>query len=181
MAIVYESLLQKEERDRAELQIKYDEQAKARDEKLFKLKFDNLILASLKKKTAQTMIYEPSKDSAASGKGGKAGSPLDFTKILNTLRQKIKTIHTANKVGSGEVESKPTLQLLHEIESLVIKYIRNVARRRRKDDQQVQAIEKQQALGWKQKNTDDKKELKIKEQEEKNRRMIQQRERPRHR
>lgn len=87
------------------------------------------------------MLFEPSKDGAG-GKGGKAGSPLDFTKMLNTLREKIKTIHTVNRVGSGEVDSKPTLQLLHEIESLVIKYIRNVARRRRKDDTQVQAIEK---------------------------------------
>ena len=51
MAVVYESLLQKEEKDRAELQIKYDEQAKARDEKHLKLKIDNMILATLKKKT----------------------------------------------------------------------------------------------------------------------------------
>ena len=35
------------------MQIKYDEQAKARDEKLLKLKIDNGILAALKKKTRQ--------------------------------------------------------------------------------------------------------------------------------
>ena len=82
------------------------------------------------------MLYEPNGDSGNS-KSGKAAVPVDFTKILNTLRDKIKQIHLSNKVGSGEVDSKPTLQLLHEIESTVIRYIRNVARRRRKDSDQV--------------------------------------------
>ena len=128
MAEIYEKILQDGERNRAELMIKYEEQAKARDEKLIKLKTDNGILNALKRKTAQTMLYEPS--------GGKAKGEktIDFTKLLNTLRDKIKQIHVNNRVGSGEVDSKPTLQLLHEIESTVIKYIRNVARRRRKDD-----------------------------------------------
>ena len=76
------------------------------------------------------MTFEPS---GGSGKAGKGTKSVDFDKLLNTLREKIKRIHITNRVGSGEVDSKPTLQLLHEIESTVIKYIRNVQRRRRKD------------------------------------------------
>lgn len=86
------------------------------------------------------MVYEPSGGSGADK--GKDAAPVDFTKLLNTLRERIKKIHLSNKVGSGEVDSKPTLQLLHEIESTVIRYVRNVARRRRKDPAQVHDIEK---------------------------------------
>ena len=130
MAEIYEKILQDGEIKRAELMVKYEEQARARDEKLVKLRIDNAILNSLKKKTAQTMLIEPSGGTSKATKGAKA---VDFAKLLNTLRDKIKTIHISNRVGSGEVDSKPTLQLLHEIESAVIKYIRNVQRRRRKD------------------------------------------------
>ena len=52
------------------------------------------------------MIQEPSGGSSKATKGEK---PLDLNKLLNTLRDKIKKIHVANKVGSGEIESKPTL------------------------------------------------------------------------
>jgi len=40
---------------------------------------------------------------------GKSGGSEDLTRILNKLRDKIKIIHLRNKVGSGEVDSKPTL------------------------------------------------------------------------
>ena len=56
MAEIYEKILQDGETKRAELMIKYEEQAKARDEKLAKLKVDNGILAALKRKSAQTMF-----------------------------------------------------------------------------------------------------------------------------
>ena len=131
MAEIYEKINQDGEIKRAELMVKYEEQAKARDEKLFKLRIDNGILSALKKKTAQSMLFEPT--SGASSKAAKGAKTVDFTKMLNTLRDKIKKIHLTNRVGSGEVDSKPTLQLLFEIESMVIKYIRNVQRRRRKD------------------------------------------------
>ena len=130
MAEIYEKILQDGEVKREELMVKYEEQARARDEKLIKLRIDNAILNTLKKKSAQTMHYEPS---GGSGKAAKGSKTVDFTKLLNTLRDKIKKIHVSNRVGSGEVDSKPTLQLLHEIESTIIKFVRNVQRRRRKD------------------------------------------------
>ena len=49
MAETYEKILQDGEVKRAELMVKYEEQAKARDEKLFKLRIDNGILSTLKK------------------------------------------------------------------------------------------------------------------------------------
>ena len=88
----------------------------------------------MKRKSAQTMVFEPS---GGSGVDKSKDAPVDFNKLLNSLRDRIKRIHVSNKVGSGEVDSKPTLQLLHEIESTVIRYVRNVARRRRKDPDQV--------------------------------------------
>ena len=53
---MYEKLLQDSERNKAELLAKYEEQAKARDEKLAKLRIDNNILSMLKRTTAQSMI-----------------------------------------------------------------------------------------------------------------------------
>ena len=133
MAGIQEKLMEQEAVSRAILQSNFEEQARTRDEYQVKIKIAEGILAAIKRKSAQTMLFEPSGDTSTA-KSGKAAAPVDYTKILNTLRDRIKTIHLTNKVGSGEVESKPTLQLLHEIESTVIRFIRNVARRRRKDD-----------------------------------------------
>ena len=53
------------------------------------------------------MASEPSGAEPASK--GKGGSGFDLTKLLNKLRNRIKTIHLTNKVGSGEVDGKSTL------------------------------------------------------------------------
>jgi len=47
------------------------------------------------------------------------------------------------------VESKPTLTLLNEIEIRIIRYIRNVARLRRRDKNEVKKIEAVQAVCYK--------------------------------
>ena len=100
--------MEQEAASRSILQKNYDEQAKTRDEYIAKIAIARGILASIKRKSAQTMVYEPNGDSGTSA-SSKASVPVDFTKILNTLREKIKQIHITNKVGSGEVDSKPTL------------------------------------------------------------------------
>ena len=52
MAEIYEKILNDGDQKKTELMAKYEEQAKARDEKLVKLKTDNGILSALKRKTA---------------------------------------------------------------------------------------------------------------------------------
>ena len=54
------------------------------------------------------MSSETSGAEPAAGKA-KGGSGFDLTKLLNKLRNRIKTIHLTNKVGSGEVDGKSTL------------------------------------------------------------------------
>ena len=51
MAELYEKLLQDSEIKKHELLSKYEEQAKARDEKLLKLNIDNAILSMLMRKS----------------------------------------------------------------------------------------------------------------------------------
>ena len=94
------------------------------------------------------MSSETSGAEPAAGKA-KGGSGFDLTKLLNKLRNRIKTIHLTNKVGSGEVDGKSTLQMLHEIESVLIKYTRNVARRRKRDADVVRGIETDQGQIYK--------------------------------
>ena len=56
MAELYEKILQDGELKRVELMVKYEEQAKARDEKLAKLKTDNGILNALKRSQASSIL-----------------------------------------------------------------------------------------------------------------------------
>lgn len=70
---------------------------------------------------------------------------------------------------------------MHEIESTVIRYIRNVARRRRKDPDQVRAMEKHQGDAWRVQNNFKKSEKLRLEIAKKNEKMIAARDRPRFR
>ena len=70
---------------------------------------------------------------------------------------------------------------MQEIESQVIKYTRNVARRRKKDVTQVNAIEKEQSTEYRAATTANNEEMLKKKIEEKNQYMIEQRNKPRYR
>mmetsp|Transcript_13241 Transcript_13241/g.18010 ORF Transcript_13241/g.18010 Transcript_13241/m.18010 type:complete len:105 (+) Transcript_13241:1340-1654(+) len=94
-------------------------------------------------------MVEHNKDSSSGTAQAKdKQKTTDFSALLNKLRNKIKQIHV-NCIGQGEVASKPTLALLNEIEVRVIKYIRNVARRRELDKDAVLKIEKERGLMYK--------------------------------
>ena len=60
------------------------------------------------------MHYNPSggADAASSKNAKKKAAPIDFTDLLNALRNQIKEIHRLN-IGMGEIEAKPTLNLLN--------------------------------------------------------------------
>ena len=107
-----EQLDQRFQRVKATLESNYEEQNKTRVELQLKIKISRDMLALLKKKSAQALVYEPlSRPEGGTSDKNKA-APVDFTILLGKLRAKIKSIHVA-QIGHGEVESKPTLQLLN--------------------------------------------------------------------
>jgi len=91
MAHAFEALVTKEAKVRERLQHNFDEQSKTRDEYVVKIKTAQGILNLLKRKTASAMVYDQS--GAEVAVKGKGPAPVDFTKLLGTLRERIKVIH----------------------------------------------------------------------------------------
>ena len=69
------------------------------------------ILALLKKRSLASMS-DQNKENSSSTSTKEKQKAFDFAALLKKLRQKIKTIHM-NTLVTGDVESKPTLQLLN--------------------------------------------------------------------
>lgn len=69
--------------------------------------------------------------------------PVDFNGLLGKLRKRIIDIHAKN-IGQGEVDGKPTLSLLNEIEVRIIGLTRKLARKRVRMEADVKLYEKKQ-------------------------------------
>ena len=70
-----------------------------------------MVLSTLKKTKTDGLIYEPVAG-VTDAKGQPKMIPVDFEGMLLKLRKKIMEIHV-QRIQHGEVESKPTLQLLN--------------------------------------------------------------------
>lgn len=135
------------------------------------------MLSNLKKKQNISVVMD---NGSGDGSVKKVSKVMDLDGLLNKLRAKIKVIHIKN-ISQGEVDAKPTLGLLNEIESRVIKYIRNVARRRRRAPDDVSKVEKGQGLIYKDERNKIMQAEKDREEQEKNDRMNLQRAKKRYR
>ena len=106
-----------------------------------KINASKIILSLLRKKKAQSVMFESGQASETAAKAGKKKAPVDFAKLLGKFRERIKSIHIVN-IGGGSVvgsaaeraaigaaDGKATLALLNEIESRVIKYTRTLQSR----------------------------------------------------
>ena len=91
----------------------------------------------LRKKNAQSLVFESGQAGDTAAKAGKKQTPVDFTKLLGKFRERIKSIHitsigggvpgsAAERAATGAADGKTTLALLNEIESRVIRYTRTI-------------------------------------------------------
>ena len=106
------------------------DQSKIRNEIKTKIDISRAILVGLKRKAALSTAADTGADAggstvAAVEKKFKETGVFDPSKLLRKLRTKIKQIHV-DQIGQGEVDSKATLALLNEIESVIIHYSRKI-------------------------------------------------------
>ena len=77
-------------------------------------------------------MYEPAAGSETNAKGQIKMLAVDYEGLLKKFRAKIMEMHRS-RIGHGEVESKPTLSLLNEIEIRVLEYTRRLKKKRDED------------------------------------------------
>ena len=158
-----------------------------------KINASKLILTILRKKNAQSQVFESGQAGDTAAKAGKKQAPVDFTKLLGKFRERVKSIHIKN-IGGGDVagsaaeraaigaaDGKATLALLNEIESRVIKYTRTIQRKRQKNNEDIKTFEQKQGTDWRTMNSDKLSNELQRIQEKKNEDMIERRKKPRHR
>ena len=111
----------------------FKEQSKIRNEIKTKIDISRAILAGLKRNATQKNADATADAAGATGAAAAGGTEtkkkdsgvFDPSKLLKKLRSKIKQIHI-DQIGQGEVDSKATLALLNEIESVIIRYTRKI-------------------------------------------------------
>ena len=128
------------QKNKVTLEKNFDEQSKIRNEIKSKIDISRAILVGLKRKAALATVADSNDAAGAQTKKSKDQGNFDPSKLLRTLRSKIKQIHV-DRIGQGEVDSKATLSLLEEIENVIIRYSRKIQSKRLQNEEVVKKQE----------------------------------------